>query len=62
MNSRVRVVKKQETSESKQPTMDSKTSERLRNREMVTVVKSWIDEFKLSSRAPGSTLPLPNKA
>ena len=62
MNSQVRVVKKQKASESEQTALDSKTSERLRNRERVAVVKSWIDEFKLRNRAAGSTLPVPNRA
>ncbi|HEX6719464.1 MAG TPA: hypothetical protein VF088_20340 [Pyrinomonadaceae bacterium] len=63
MNSRVRIVKRNETSEPKPATIDSKTRELLRNRETVAVVKSWIDEFKLRSRqGPGVTLPLMNKA
>ena len=63
MNSRVRIVKRNETSEPKQIASDSKASELDRNREMVAVVKSWINEFKLRSRQElGATLPLLNKA
>ena len=63
MNSRIRIVKRNEVSELKQTVTDSKPTELVRNREMVAVVKSWIDEFKLRSRqAPRVTLPLPNKA
>ena len=63
MNSRIRIVKRNEVSEPKQTVTDSKPTELVRNREMVAVVKSWIDEFKLRSRqAPRVTLPLPNKA
>jgi len=63
MNSRVRIVKRNEASEPKHAATDSKPSELVRNREMVAVVKSWIDEFKIRSRqAPRVTLPLPNKS
>jgi hypothetical protein len=63
MNSRVRIVKRNETTEAKPAPMDSKTMELLRNRETVAVVKSWIDEFKLrSTQRPRVTLLLPNKA
>lgn len=64
MNSRVRIVKRNETNETNEPgqtVVDSKT-ELVRNREMVAVVKSWIDEFKLrSTQRPQLTLPLPSK-
>jgi len=63
MNSRVRIVKRNEVRESKHAATDSKPSELVRNRETVAVVKSWIDEFKIRSRqAPRVTLPLPNKS
>jgi hypothetical protein len=63
MNSRVRIVKRNEAREPKQAVTDSKPTELVRNREMIAVVKSWIDEFKLRSRQqPQITLPLPNKA
>ena len=62
MNSRVRIVKRNEAHEPKQPAELSPT-QAVRNREMVAVVKSWIDEFKLRSRQqPRIALPLPNKA
>jgi hypothetical protein len=65
MNSRVRIVKRNEPGEPKQSATDSKATatELVRNREMVAVVKSWIDEFKLrSSQRHRAALPLPNKA
>jgi hypothetical protein len=63
MNSRVRIVKRNETSEPKQTTMNVQATELVRNREMVAVVKSWIDEFKLrSTQKPRVTFPLPNRA
>jgi len=63
MNSRVRIVKRNAASEPKHAATDSKPSELVCNREMVAVVQSWIDEFKIRSRqAPRVTLPLPNKA
>jgi len=63
MNSRVRIVKRNEASEPKQVATDSKPTELVRNREIIAVVKSWIDEFKLRGRQqPQITLPLPNKA
>ncbi len=62
MNSRVRIVKRNESSEPKQ-VVSSKPTELVRNREMVAVVKSWIDEFKLRSRQERRVaLPLLNKA
>jgi len=63
MNSRVKIVKRNEASEPKQAGAESKPTELVRNREMVAVVKGWIEEFKIRSRqAPRVTLPLPNKA
>ena len=63
MNSRIRIVKRNGISEPKPAATDSKPTELVRNREMVAVVKSWIDEFKLRSRrGPRVSLPLPNKA
>jgi len=63
MNSRVRIVKRNEASEPKKAPADSETTELVRNREIGTVVKSWIDEFKLRSRQRSRvTLPMPNKA
>jgi hypothetical protein len=62
MNSRVRIVKRNESNERKQVASESE-AEVVRNREMVAVVKSWIDEFKFRSRQePQLSLPLPNKA
>ena len=62
MNSRIKIVKRNESSEPNQ-IANSKPTELVRNREMVAVVKSWIDEFKLRSRQKsGVTLPLLNKA
>jgi len=43
-------VKRNETKEPKQPAFDGKTADLVRKREMVAVVKSWIDEFKFRSR------------
>ena len=63
MNSRIKIVKRNENSEPNQIAADSKPKELVRNREMVAVVKSWIDEFKLHSRQESRvTLPLLNKA
>jgi hypothetical protein len=63
MNSRVRIVKRNQTSEPKPVTIDIKATELVRNREMVAAVKSWIDEFKLRSRQERLVaLPLLNKA
>jgi hypothetical protein len=62
MNSRVRIVKRNEVSEPKHAAIDSKPSELVRNREIVAAVKSWIEEFKIRNRhASRVTLPLPNK-
>ena len=63
MNSRVRIVKRNETSEPKQAATNNQATDLVRNREMVAVVKSWIDEFKLRSRQESRiALPLPNRA
>ena len=63
MNSRVRIVKRNEASEPKQVGTNGKTTELVRNREMIAVVKSWIDEFKIRSREESRvTLPLLNRA
>jgi hypothetical protein len=62
MNPRVRIVKRHEVSEPTHAATDSKPSELVRNRKMVAVVQSWIDEFKIRNRhAPRVTLPLPSK-
>ena len=62
MNSRIRIVKRSVNSEPKQSAPDGK-AELVRNREMVAVVKSWIDDFKLRTRQERRvTLPLPNRA
>jgi hypothetical protein len=63
MNSRIKIVKRNENSEPNQIATKSKPTEFVRDREMVAVVKSWIDEFKLRSRQESrGTLPLLNKA
>ena len=63
MNSRVKIVKRNEIREPKKVGQGGKPTELLRDREMVTVVKSWIDEFKLRRRQNTQImLPLPNKA
>jgi hypothetical protein len=63
MNSRIKIVKRNESSEPNQIATSSKPTEVVRNREMVAVVKSWISEFKLRSRQESRvTLPLLNKA
>jgi len=63
MNSRVRIVKRNEIHEPKKVGPGGKPTELRRDREMVTVVKSWIDEFKLRSRQNTQiTLPLPHEA
>ena len=63
MNSRVRIVKRNEANEPKQAATDSQSTELVRNREMVAVVKGWIEAFNIRSKqAPRVTLPLPNKA
>jgi hypothetical protein len=62
MNPRVRIVKRNEVSEPTHAATDSKPSELVRNRQIVAVIESWIDEFKIRNRhAPRIILPLPNK-
>lgn len=63
MNSRIRIVKRNETIEPKQETTNGKATEMVRNREMVAFVKDWIYEFKLrSTQERRFTLPLANTA
>ena len=63
MNSRIRIVKRNETIESKQATTNDKATEMVRNREMVALVKNWIYEFMLrSTQQRRFTLPLPSTA
>ena len=63
MNSQVRIVKRNEIAEPKKVDTGGKPTELLRDREMVTIVKNWIDEFKLRSRQKTQiTLPLQHKA
>ena len=63
MNSRIRIVKRSETSEPKESALNGQATAVDRNREMVAIVKSWIDEFKLRSRQESRvTLPLANRA
>jgi hypothetical protein len=51
MSSQIRVVKKDQNSKLKQPAVSGQAkSERQRNREIVTVVKSWIAELQLRRR------------
>jgi len=45
MNSRIKIVKRNVSSEPDQIATNTKPTEVVRNREMVAVVKSWIDEF-----------------
>ena len=62
MNSRVRIVKRNEAKVQNQTAIDSEPVEVMRKREMVAVVKGWIDEFKLrSTQQPRLALPLPSK-
>jgi hypothetical protein len=63
MNSRIRIVKRNETMEPKQSATNDKATEMVRNREMVARVKNWICEFMLrSTQQRRFTLPLPNTA
>ena len=63
MNSRIKIVKRNEVREPKKVGAGGKPTELRRDREMGTVVKSWIDEFKLRSRQNTQiTLSLPHKA
>jgi hypothetical protein len=57
MTSRVRIVKKNETREPEPAAVISKGGDELSDREIVAVVKSWIEEFKLRSRT-GSRIRL----
>jgi hypothetical protein len=61
MNSRIRIVKRNDLREPKQTAPDSKATELVREREVVAAVKSWIDELR-SRQQPRLILPLPNKA
>jgi hypothetical protein len=51
MSSKVRIVKRQEANESPVAVQDVVKSEQQRNREIVGVIKGWIDEFRLRSAA-----------
>ena len=52
MSSKVRIVKKQKVDESLPiVSKDKVKSQQERNREVIGVIKSWIDEFKLSAAA-----------
>ena len=63
MNSRIRIVKRNQTRETKEAATNDRATELVRNREMVALVKNWIDEFKLrSTQDRRATLPLPNTA
>ena len=63
MNSRIRIVKRNETIEPKQATTNDKATKMVRNLEMVALVKDWIYEFKLrSTQERQFTLPLANIA
>ena len=57
MASRVRIVKKNEIRGPEPAAVISKGGDALREREIVAAVKSWVEEFKLRSRA-GSRIPL----
>ena len=63
MASQVRVVKKPKGDASMRvATNGDGKNERQRNREMVGVIKRWVEEFKLRSQSgPGATLALPNE-
>ncbi|HJZ80232.1 MAG TPA: hypothetical protein VKD91_07795 [Pyrinomonadaceae bacterium] len=57
MSSQIRIVKKDRESGSKKPQVGEAKTERQRNREIVAVVKSWIEELELrrqSNPAPAS--------
>lgn len=62
MNPRVRIVKRNEIGEPNKADTVTKPTELLRNREMVTVVKSWIDEFRLRGRQKNQITLLLHKA
>jgi hypothetical protein len=58
MSSQIRVVKKQKADESMRAAVERNTkNEQQRNREIVGVIKSWIQEFKLRNRS-GSEVSL----
>jgi hypothetical protein len=62
MNSRIRIVKRNQTVEPKESATNVQATELVRNREMVAVVKNWIDEFKLRTQERRVGLPLTNRA
>ena len=52
MSSKVKLVKKVATDHTKRVAAKSKlVSEQQRNRELVEVIKSWIDEFRLQTES-----------
>jgi hypothetical protein len=60
MSSQVRIVKKNEIRDRQPVSRDSKGGDAARDREIVAVVKGWIQEFKLrSERATGIALAQP---
>lgn len=63
MSSEIRIVKRQKADESLRVNANGKAkSEQQRNREIVGVIKSWIEEFKLrSSSRSKAALVLLNK-
>ena len=63
MSSQIRIVKRQKTYKSMRVTASgSAKSEQQRNREIVGVIKSWIEEFKLRTVAKSeAALALLNK-
>lgn len=61
MSSATRIVKRQKADESLRVNANGNTkSEQQRTREIVGVIKSWIEEFKLrgSSRSKAALVPL----
>ena len=62
MNSRIRIVKRNQTVGPKESATNVQATEQVRNREMVAVVKNWIDEFKLRTQQRRVGLPLTNRA
>ena len=56
MSSKVKLIKRPKSDELLQVAVqDSVKNEQQRNREMVSTIKSWIDEFKLRSTANKQT-------
>jgi len=55
MSSQIRVIKKDRENGSKQPRRSENKTEQQRNREIVAVVKSWVEELQLRRRS----LPAP---